>query len=211
MSHTGVKAENVQAHFWFLCVNPRKLNCEYGLQCVADIFDASGASSPAQELYTQYSAFIQDDGQPADTGKLLPSVKYTLPGELHRVPTHLVDGVLEEKYEHEKAKHRIPGHKSTVAPAFLNRKTLAMVIGSREYLALNAELYMERYGVLRSELLRMLRTICALQERTGKDLDGTYLPWNVESKKFYPGNFDALLDAIRRAKTKRMVAALAEN
>ena len=210
MSHTGVKTSNVQAQFWFLCVNPQKLTCAYAHQCIADIFDVSGATSPDQELYTQYSAFIQDDGRSSDAGALLPTVRYPLPGEGERVPTLLVDGVLQEKYEHEKEKYRTPGHKSTVAPAFLNRKTLAMVIGSREYLALNAELYMERYGILRSELLSMLRAICALQERTGKDLDGTYLSWNVQSKKFYPGNFDALLDAVRRAKNLRRVAALAE-
>jgi hypothetical protein len=208
MSHTGIETEDVQAHFLFVCMDPKRLTCEVVHQTIAEVLVASGASDPEQELYRQFAAFAQDDGQPSDSGVALPTQRHALKGEYFRVPTTMVDSVLSLKYDDEKEKNRQPGHQSTVAPRFLTQKTLAIVIGSRPYLMLNAELYMERYSIMRTELLLMFRKIGALEKRKGKQTEDTYVHCTPKDKSFYAGNFDALLERVRKEKVAQRVAQL---
>lgn len=213
MSHvSGLTNKMVQAEFHLVCVDSTKLTRHMAHQCIVDVFELSGARNPDQQLYDKYSAFVQDDGDVADTGLPLQTWEYGLPGLHDRVPMSTAQAVTSVKYDHEAHHLRFEGHVSTKAPEFLTSKTLAIVIGNRSFLAANICLYMERFGLLRDELIPMLLCTNGMVERKSRTGE-SYIRCPVYEETFYPGNFDALLAEVRKAKrmnTKELTKFLDE-
>lgn len=210
MTQTGLDPKKVQAIFYFVCADPNKLTSEAAHEAMLATFEVAGVSTH-QELYDNYVAFVEDNGKSPDAGKGLLPLKYSLPGISFRFNIMKADGVLQEKHRHEAAHLRKPGHVSTVAPKFLTAKTLVMIIGSRPFLATHACLYLERHGVLRDVLIPLLVSIAGLAERKGGKKN-TYIQATICEEAFYPGNFDAMLEDVRKSRmsTRELIDTLGQ-
>jgi len=202
---SGLEEKHVKAHFHFVCVDPSKLTRELALDTINGTFEIAGARNAEQDLFTQFVAFVEDDGTAPDSGKPLYKGAFPLQGEQHRFKLEVSEGILKEKIASEAQHFRNPGHESTVAPQHLTSKTLVMIVGSRGFLAEFADINFERQGVLRKKLVLLLKDIAKLVERKStKRFSHIFVP--VAEKEYYPGNFDALLAEVR--KTRRSTAEL---
>jgi len=209
MANRKLNNKEAQATFHLLCEPPSRLTCERALELIDEAFVVAGARIPHQILLTNYAAIVEDDGSAPDSKRPLPRSNFGLPGEHYRTTKQAVQAKLDEKYADEAAHKRYPGHQSKHAPDFLTKKTLAIVIGSRGFLAKNVVLYMERYGLVRDELIPMLESISDMEYlKSSKGISHIKCP--VYEEAFYPGNFNALLEEMRRMSALQRVAALQE-
>jgi hypothetical protein len=207
-----VKLTNKEAQATFHLVHepPSRLARDHLRRLIEEIFLISGAKTPGQDFFTQFVVFAEDNGTAHDSGKLLSETGFGLRGEIHRTTFEPLDKTLKKKYRDEDKHKRYPGHKSTVAPEFLTQKTLAIVIGGRKFLARCMELYLERYGLLREELIPMLVEISGMETREAEGEAISHIVCPVYEEKFYAGNFNAHLAEVRKVSTLRKLIETAE-
>jgi len=136
----STEKRSLQAQFYFVCMDPGELNRTVAHQAILDTFVLAGAKNYDDSRYSQFLAIVEDNGTVADSGKPLRPWNYPLPGEYYRSNFNTVSKILRRKYHDEQQYKRVPGHQSTHAPQRLNGQTLAIIIGSPEFLALNAVL-----------------------------------------------------------------------
>lgn len=179
--------------FTFVCEAPNTLTIERAHETIQGVL---AVDENAQHC-TKFAAFVEDDGSPPDSGKPLKKWEYKLPGVLRRFSIEKPQAVLKTKRFDALEHLRFKGHQSTHAKEYLTTDTLVMVIGSPEYLARNAILYFEDEGPLYAELVELMYMMIGLSERKKRaPATTTYFHYQVKNKKFYGGNFDALLAAV---------------
>jgi hypothetical protein len=210
MAQVKLSNKEAQATFHLVHEPSSRLTREHLQQLIEKIFLVAGAKTPGQDFFTQFVVLAEDDGTADDSGKLLRETGFGLRGEIHRTSFEPLDKTLKQKYDDEAKHRRYAGHESTVAPEFLTQKTLAIVIGGRKFLARCMELYLERYGLLREELIPMLVDIAGMKSyKAGGDAI-SHIVCPVYSEKFYAGNFNAHLAEVRKVSTLRKLIETAE-
>lgn len=192
----------VKASFILVCEGLEYLTPQRAAQIIERVLDTDGHD------FTEYAALVQH-GPRAGAGDVLDLLRESRadlpPGVAQFVTLDEVGRRLEEKYEHEKLKHRKPGTTSYTPPTLLKQNGCGIVIGSREFLQTNIELYLERTQPLLDQVLKASRRINALVEasKARRFEDKTFFHVPEEGTlTVWGGNFDCLWTKFTRDRFK---------
>lgn len=186
--HTQGGSE-LRAAFFFVCEDPAVLTVGRTYQIIKTVLDLVGDP----ERFARYVAFVEDG--PHSGTRRIPEGEglCRLPGQAEFVKPGTVVGVLNDKHLHEKPEYRKRGVPSYRPPPFLSNDVCVLAIGSRGFLADNADLYLERRGPLLSILVNAIKAICRLEGASQTSaLEKSYYELDIVEGQFYEGNFDEL-------------------
>jgi hypothetical protein len=180
----------VKAKFAFIAVEPTKLTEKHLYAILRNSMLWERERINEGEI-TEFVAFVESGKSPLALPLRHSTNEFAVDGTLAFTTTEVVEDTIREKLFHQSSAFRQLGKKSTHPPQWLLTTTLVLIIGDTRFLMSNADLYLEREGLLRMELIEILKELATLKPRmTSKEND--YYSVDVAHRGFYRGYVEEL-------------------
>ncbi len=181
---------DVEAKFAFVAVNPKQFTDRHLYNILRNVIAWETERIKEGEI-TELLAFVENAGYPRAPKARAVTNEFAIDGRVAVVTARAVQEKIQEKLFHASDAFRRSGQKSTHPPRFLTSRTLVVVVGSTRFLMDNADLYLEREGVLRSALVDLLKEIATLTPGVSSRCEN-YYSVDVAHKSFYRGYVEEL-------------------
>ena len=190
-----------KATLYFISEDPALLSGSYASDVIADALEL--AVHDAAEPFRSFVACVEAVHGASVSRQTLPRRRYRLEGEILFMPLLEPTKVLRQKLAHEAAHKRVPGYASYQPESFLRADKCVIVLGSPAFLFEHADLCLERTGALREKTLDIAKLLLRIPFRSqAGPLADSMFQINLWERSFYPGNFDALIEAVKGPKRK---------
>lgn len=181
---------DVKAKFAFIAAEPTKFNDRQLYTILRNVIAWEEERIKEGEI-TEFLAFIENAGHAAAPKARAVTNDFIIDGRLAVVSAKVIQDKIREKLFHMSEGFRKSGQKSTHPPRFLTATTLVFVIGSTRFLMDNVDLYLEREGVLRAEMIDLLKEVATLKPGVHSRHEN-YYSVDIAHKSFYRGYVEEL-------------------